>query len=210
MRRSVAGVPLPARRCRHGRGPSPLQGFIAAKPGVLERHRVGTRRLALRHHPRQATAADGQPGGECGPHRARREPSRACGATYRDGGWRAPPADGRRPASRAAVHDRRDRPGGRPLRGAADEDHAPARPASEITLGGVVRAIEPDFATVECFPGGKVCSLTGSCRLTGVLHGSLMTFRSRRDRCRLADILEPTPPAPRTVAFEPSAKTAAR
>lgn len=69
-----------------------------------------------------------------------------------------------------------------------------ARPAAEINLGDVVRAIEPDFAIVECFATGNVCSLTGQCRLTGILHGSLMAFLDHLDRYTLADILEPAPP----------------
>lgn len=69
-----------------------------------------------------------------------------------------------------------------------------ARPAAAINLGEVVRAIEPDFAIVECFATGNVCSLTGNCRLTGVLHGSLMAFMAHLDRHSLADILEPASP----------------
>lgn len=69
-----------------------------------------------------------------------------------------------------------------------------ARPAAEINLGDVVRAIEPDFAIVECFATGNVCSLTGQCRLTGILHGSLMAFLDHLDRFTLADILAPAPP----------------
>lgn len=68
-----------------------------------------------------------------------------------------------------------------------------ARPAADIKLGDVVRAIEPDFAIVECFATGNVCSLTGSCRLTGVLHGSLMAFMANLDGYSLADILAPAP-----------------
>ena len=86
-----------------------------------------------------------------------------------------------------------------------------ARPAREINLGDVVRAIEPDFAIVECFATGNVCSLTGQCRLTGVLHGSLMAFMAHLDGYTLADILEPAPPQPlQSVAFKPRAKSLAR
>ena len=48
--------------------------------------------------------------------------------------------------------------------------HAPA----QINLGAVVRGVEPDFALVECFAtGNNQCTLTGDCRLTGVLGGAL-------------------------------------
>lgn len=69
-----------------------------------------------------------------------------------------------------------------------------ARPPVEINLGEVVRAIEPDFAIVECFATGNVCSLTGQCRLTGILSGSLTAFLDHLDRYTLADILAPAPP----------------
>ena len=86
-----------------------------------------------------------------------------------------------------------------------------ARPAKEINLGDVVRAIEPDFAIVECFATGNVCSLTGSCRLTGVLHGSLMAFMAHLDGYTLADILEPAPPkAVQPVMVRPRARSAVK
>lgn len=86
-----------------------------------------------------------------------------------------------------------------------------ARPAAEINLGDVVRAIEPDFAIVECFATGNVCSLTGQCRLTGILHGSLMAFLDHLDRYTLADILEPAPPkALQPVAVRSRPRSAAK
>ncbi len=86
-----------------------------------------------------------------------------------------------------------------------------ARPAADIKLGDVVRAIEPDFAIVECFATGNVCSLTGSCRLTGVLHGSLMAFMANLDGYSLADILAPTPPkALQPVIVRPRPKSTAK
>ncbi|MFT3664844.1 RrF2 family transcriptional regulator [Piscinibacter sp.] len=68
-----------------------------------------------------------------------------------------------------------------------------ARPPAEIGIGDVVRAMEPDFAMVECFATGNACTLSGQCRLTGVLHGSLMAFMENLDRYTLADLIEPMP-----------------
>ena len=86
-----------------------------------------------------------------------------------------------------------------------------ARPAKEIKLGDVVRAIEPDFAIVECFATANVCSLTGSCRLTGVLHGSLMAFMAHLDGHSLADILEPAAPkALQPVVVRPRPRSTAK
>lgn len=66
-----------------------------------------------------------------------------------------------------------------------------ARPAQEIRIGEVVRSMEPDFFIVECFSGASSCSLTGSCRLTGVIDGALRRFIQHLDRHTLADILPP-------------------
>ncbi|MEO8155298.1 MAG: Rrf2 family transcriptional regulator [Rhizobacter sp.] len=68
-----------------------------------------------------------------------------------------------------------------------------ARPPEEINLGAVVRDIEPDFFLVECFASGSTCTLTGHCRLTGVLHNALQGFMDGLDRHTLADILPPLP-----------------
>lgn len=85
-----------------------------------------------------------------------------------------------------------------------------ARAPSDINLGDVVRAMEPDFAVVECFATGNVCSLTGRCRLTGVLHGSLAAFMQNLDRYTLADILEPAAPARGAQPIVIKARSAAR
>ena len=75
-----------------------------------------------------------------------------------------------------------------------------ARPPEEINLGAVVRGIEPDFFLVECFASGSTCTLTGHCRLTGVLQGALQGFMDGLDRHTLADILPPVrlPEKPKT------------
>ena len=66
-----------------------------------------------------------------------------------------------------------------------------ARRPEEINLGAVVRSIEPDFSLVECFASGSTCTLTGQCRLTGVLQSALQGFMDALDRHTLADILPP-------------------
>jgi Rrf2 family nitric oxide-sensitive transcriptional repressor len=66
-----------------------------------------------------------------------------------------------------------------------------ARRPEEINLGAVVRGIEPDFFLVECFASGSTCTLTGHCRLTGVLQTALQGFMEGLDRHTLADILPP-------------------
>jgi Rrf2 family nitric oxide-sensitive transcriptional repressor len=67
-----------------------------------------------------------------------------------------------------------------------------AAPAA-INLGAVVRAIEPDFALVECFGAGNGCALTSYCRLAGVLDGALESFLGHLDRHTLADLVPDLP-----------------
>jgi Rrf2 family nitric oxide-sensitive transcriptional repressor len=63
--------------------------------------------------------------------------------------------------------------------------HAPR----EINLGEVVRGIEPDFDLVECFAADGRCTLTGHCRLAGLLDGALGAFMAHLDGFTLADLL---------------------
>jgi Rrf2 family nitric oxide-sensitive transcriptional repressor len=61
-----------------------------------------------------------------------------------------------------------------------------ARPASEIRLGDVVRATEPDFALVECFSTGNECVIAGPCRLPRILNEALAAFLATLDNYTLA------------------------
>lgn len=76
------------------------------------------------------------------------------------------------------------------LRGKGGGMRLAARPA-QIRLGAVVRAIEPDFALVECFNTCNRCALAGQCRLAGVVSGALAAFLAHLDTCTLADLLQP-------------------
>lgn len=64
-----------------------------------------------------------------------------------------------------------------------------AAPAASINLGTVVRAIEPDFALVECFDTGNRCALTGYCRLAGIVAGALDAFLANLSRYSVADLV---------------------
>jgi Rrf2 family nitric oxide-sensitive transcriptional repressor len=63
-----------------------------------------------------------------------------------------------------------------------------AREPSEINIGDVVRATEPDFALVECFASGTQCVVTQRCRLQGILRGALKAFLAELDRHTLESI----------------------
>lgn len=66
-----------------------------------------------------------------------------------------------------------------------------AAPA-DINLGAVVRSIEPDFYLVDCLTTGAACSLTGHCKLTGIMSGALQSLMQYLDAYSLADLLPPT------------------
>lgn len=74
-----------------------------------------------------------------------------------------------------------------------------ARPAAEILLGDVVRCTEGDFTMADCFATGSQCSLSGRCRLAGVLDDALGAFLRELDRKTLADVL-PLPASARAPA----------
>jgi Rrf2 family nitric oxide-sensitive transcriptional repressor len=85
-----------------------------------------------------------------------------------------------------------------------------ARAPREIRIGEVVRSMEPDFFVVECFSAASTCSLTGSCRLTGVMDGALRQFVEHLDRHTLADLLPPPAGAgSQVVEFKRPARVAA-
>ena len=63
-----------------------------------------------------------------------------------------------------------------------------AMPATDIVLGDVVRATEPDFALVECFGSGNQCIITKCCKLQGVLRVALSAFLAELDSHTLESI----------------------
>ncbi len=65
------------------------------------------------------------------------------------------------------------------------------RPAREISLGDVVRAIEEDFALVECMRGcANKCVISPACQLTQVFNEALQEFMNVLDRYNLADVTQ--------------------
>src|SRR4051812_49306292 len=66
-----------------------------------------------------------------------------------------------------------------------------ARPAADITVGDVVRGMEPDMALVACFseaaPG---CVIAPACRLKGKLNQARAAFLAVLDGCTVAELVE--------------------
>ncbi len=65
-----------------------------------------------------------------------------------------------------------------------------ARPAAEIRVGEVVRALEPHFRMAECFrPGVPHCRLAPGCALSGVLDRGVQSMLAELDRHTLAEVV---------------------
>jgi Rrf2 family nitric oxide-sensitive transcriptional repressor len=71
-----------------------------------------------------------------------------------------------------------------------------ARPPEDVTIGGVVRALEPHFDLVRCLrPGPSGCMLAGGCGLTGTLLRARSAFLAELDGTTLADVIASSPRA---------------
>lgn len=65
------------------------------------------------------------------------------------------------------------------------------RPASEITVGQVVRATEESFLLAECFDSGRQdCPLVNHCGFNSVLTEALQAFLAVLDKCTIAELAE--------------------
>lgn len=64
-----------------------------------------------------------------------------------------------------------------------------ARNASDISVGEVVRRMEPDLGLVACFRRGESCSISPACTLASVLDEALQAFLAVLDRYTLADLI---------------------
>jgi Rrf2 family nitric oxide-sensitive transcriptional repressor len=63
-----------------------------------------------------------------------------------------------------------------------------ARPADQIPLGDVVRAMESDLEIAECFDAGtNRCIITPACQLKRILHEATDAFLGTLNRYTLAD-----------------------
>lgn len=64
-------------------------------------------------------------------------------------------------------------------------------PSEDISIGDVVRAIEEDFALVECMRKDQnKCIITPACHLTAIFAEALAEFINVLDRYTLADITQ--------------------
>lgn len=78
------------------------------------------------------------------------------------------------------IHSQRGRMGGVSL----------ARPVKEITIGQVVRAIETDFAIVECMQNSQSnCTFIKNCKLRNTIQKATDAFLSTLDAQTLQDLV---------------------
>lgn len=65
-----------------------------------------------------------------------------------------------------------------------------ARPPAEISIGAVVRDLEPDLRLVECFdPATSTCPIAPVCGLSGALRDARDAFLAVLDRISLEEAL---------------------
>lgn len=70
-----------------------------------------------------------------------------------------------------------------------------ARPASEIRLGEVIQATEPDFDLAECFTGeSDRCLISEPCKLRGILSEALSAWFDALNRYTVDDLVKRNPP----------------
>jgi Rrf2 family transcriptional regulator, nitric oxide-sensitive transcriptional repressor len=64
-----------------------------------------------------------------------------------------------------------------------------AKNAADISVGEVVRRMEPDMGLVACFRTGEVCAISTACTLSSILGDALVAFLAVLDRHSLADLI---------------------
>lgn len=65
-----------------------------------------------------------------------------------------------------------------------------AKPAEDITVGAVVRAMEDRFEMAECFREDTNCPLEQSCGLNSAFHEALDAFLTVLDKYTIAEITD--------------------
>ena len=76
-----------------------------------------------------------------------------------------------------------------------------ARPAGEINIGAVVRALRGDTPVAECFGTGSTCLVLPACGLRAPLAAAQEAYFSTLDGFQLADVVKPKSALARLLAF---------
>ncbi|MBS0416071.1 MAG: Rrf2 family transcriptional regulator [Proteobacteria bacterium] len=64
-----------------------------------------------------------------------------------------------------------------------------AKDATDITVGEIVRCMEPDLGLVACFRAGETCSISSACALSPILGEALDAFLRVLDGRTLDDLI---------------------
>lgn len=64
------------------------------------------------------------------------------------------------------------------------------RDAADISIGQVVRFMEPDFSIVECFREDNSCVITPACKLKAMFAAAADQFLGHLNQYTLADLIE--------------------
>ena len=87
----------------------------------------------------------------------------------------------------------------RSLRGAKG-GHVLARPASEITMGEIVRVLEGGLELVSCATGSTACPRLSECPTSRLWREASKTLLEKLDSITLAALIQPGPGADGTAA----------
>lgn len=60
---------------------------------------------------------------------------------------------------------------------------------ADITVGEIVRCMEPDLGLVACFRPGETCAISPACALSPILGEALNAFLAVLDRRSVADLI---------------------
>lgn len=81
-----------------------------------------------------------------------------------------------------------------------------ARPAEDITVGAVVRAMEARNDLVECFDiASDTCVISPACRLKSILGSAQEAFLKELDAYSLADVIRGPAALEALLGFQPLA-----
>lgn len=84
-----------------------------------------------------------------------------------------------------------------------------ARDPAQISIGEVVRRLEPELGVVECLRSGtEPCAIVSACQLKGVLDEATRNFLGTLDRYTLADLLGARPKLDALLQLSPRARAA--
>ncbi|WP_323036461.1 Rrf2 family transcriptional regulator [Pararhodobacter sp.] len=81
-----------------------------------------------------------------------------------------------------------------------------ARPATEISVGGLFRIFEASLPFMDCFTDHNTCPLKGVCRMSGHINRAVEAFYTSLDPVMLSDLVDCNDALDAILALDPSAR----